>query len=259
MMNLLMAAAAVAASLSQAPQPLISSSKDAILKPELTKVDWNRVMRDSSMFLAVQHGFRLGQQPFTRRELKGKFWPDYVESVQGLRRWRDGDSGFINYFGHPMQGGVTNFIVTQNDPRGRKLEFDPKNPEYWRSRLRATGFTAVYSTQFELGPVSEASIGNVGGRNFPNSLGYVDLVITPASGMVFQVAEDIVDKYFIKWVESKTTIRPIVILTRGFFNPTRTFANAMRFRWPWHRETRPSPTDLLRARRDAQRMYDPGF
>ena len=45
------------------------------------------------------------------------------------------------------------------------------------ARARATAWAAVYSFQFELGPFSEASIGNVGLR--ANTAGSVDHVVTP--------------------------------------------------------------------------------
>ena len=77
------------------------------------------------------------------------------------RHWGDTDPFLVNYVGHPMQGSVTGFIWTQNHPVERRLEFS-SNPSYWRSRLKAMGWSAIYSTQFELGAVSEASLGNLG-------------------------------------------------------------------------------------------------
>ena len=51
------------------------------------------------------------------------------------------------------------------------------NSMYWKSRLRATAFSWVYSTLFEIGPISEASLGNVQ-REYPE-VGFVDHVWTP--------------------------------------------------------------------------------
>jgi hypothetical protein len=42
--------------------------------------------------------------------------------------------------------------------------------------------------QFEFGPLSEASIGNVGMR--PGTTGWVDHIVTPAGALWFTVAED---------------------------------------------------------------------
>jgi hypothetical protein len=96
----------------------------------------------------------------------------------------------------------------------------------------------LYSTQFELGPISEASLGNVG---YPGSSlsGAVDLVMTPLGGLVWQVGEDVLDKYFITRIEGWTSNRVILTLARGFLNPTRSFANLIRLRVPWTRDTRP--------------------
>ncbi len=58
-----------------------------------------------------------------------------------------------------MEGAVAGFIEIQNDRRYRKLEFGDNN--YWKSRLRATAYAFAFSTQFEVGPISEASLGNV--------------------------------------------------------------------------------------------------
>ena len=56
----------------------------------------------------------------------------------------------------------------------------------------------MYSFQFEFGPLSEASIGNVGLR--PNTTGWVDHVITPVGALGFMVAEDA--SIDISWYES---------------------------------------------------------
>ena len=122
--------------------------------------DWQNAASQSLFFLGMEHGFRLTQAK-TRHELKGPFFPDWKESVAGVQGWGDGDTVFTNYIAHPMQGGVAGFIQIQNDAHGRSAEFS-RSKTYWNSRLRALGWAALYSTQFELGPISEATIGNVG-------------------------------------------------------------------------------------------------
>ena len=59
--------------------------------------------------------------------------------------------------------------------------------------------------QFEFGPLSEASIGNVGLR--PGTTGWVDHIVTPAGALEFMVAEDAVDRCVITLVESWTANR----------------------------------------------------
>lgn len=159
--------------------------------------DWRAATEQSFFFLTFQNAFRLTQEK-TVRELDGPFFRDYWRSVKGLKGWEDGDGAFTNYVAHPMQGAVSGYIQIQNDPRGAKLQFSA-DPAYWRSRLKATGWAALYSTQFELGLYSEASIGNVGMR--PGTMGYVDLVITPVGGFGWMIGEDALDRFFVEPME----------------------------------------------------------
>src|SRR5688572_31317776 len=70
---------------------------------------------------------------------------------------------------------------------------------------RAMVFSAVVSAQFELGPVSEASIGNVGMRN-PTKMAWVDLVITPVLGTAWMVGEDVIDERLLKQMDGANTV-----------------------------------------------------
>jgi hypothetical protein len=101
--------------------------------------------------------------------------------------------------------------------------------------LRSMAYSAVWHTQWKIGPVSEASIGNVMLHASP---GFITLVDTPTLGFVTMLAEDVADRYLIMGLENRTLNRPIIILARSFLNPGRTFANMMAFRPPWVRETR---------------------
>lgn len=202
-----------------------------------SKVNWEGILRQSACFLAVEQGFRLGTQGGTRSALKGNFIDDWFKSVTSTSGWGDGDDFLTNYIGHPMAGSVASNIFVNNDSGARELTFSWESP-YWDSRLKAMAWAAIYSTQFELGPISEASLGNVGSHG--NSMsGFVDLVVTPLGGFGWQVGEDVLDKYLITWIERKTQNRWILLLSRSFLNPTRSFANLMRLEIPWHRETRP--------------------
>ena len=91
---------------------------------------------------------------------------------------------------------------------------------YWATRARAMAWSAVYSIQFEIGPLSEASIGNVGMR--PETTGWVDHVITPTGAFGLIVAEDALDRFLVKWIESRTTNRFLRGTVRLLFNPGRT-------------------------------------
>jgi hypothetical protein len=199
-------------------------------------VNWSSVLTQSMFFLAIEQGFRLGTQPGTRAALKGKFFDDWFKSVTSTKGWGDGDDFLTNYIGHPMEGSVVANIFVHNDPRGRNQVFG-WNSAYWNSRLKATAWSAIYSTQFELGPISEASLGNVGHQGKSQS-GAVDLVITPLAGLGWQVGEDLLDKYLIVKIENRTRNPVLLMLARSVLNPTRSFANAMRMSVPWARDTR---------------------
>lgn len=193
---------------------------------------WLTAIKQSLLFLGVQHGYAL-TQPKTRRDLKGPFFKDYVRSVRSLHDWEDGGRFFTNYVAHPMQGSLLGFIQIQNDPKGMHLSYD-KSRAYWRSRLKALAWSAAWSTQFEIGPVSQASIGNVG---LHGKQTYVDLVVTPIGGFGLLVIEDLVDKHIIHRIERRNSGNYYIkVASRMFLNPTRSVANLLRFKTPWYRD-----------------------
>jgi hypothetical protein len=201
---------------------------------------WGAALKQSLLFLSVEHGFRLATEPGTRAELRGPFFKDWLNSAQNLHGWRDGDPFYVNYVGHAMQGAVTGFIQIQNDPRVLGLK-PGLSREYVRSRLRAFGWNTLYSTQFELGPLSESSIGNVGLRPSKTSRhpqAFVDLVVTPVVGTAWLVGEDVLDRFLVRRIEAKTPNRAVRLLARSFLNPGRSFANLMRGKWFWYRDDR---------------------
>ncbi|MBP6214303.1 MAG: hypothetical protein KA447_14785 [Pyrinomonadaceae bacterium] len=209
--------------------------------PELdNRFNWKPALIQSGIFMAIQHSFRMSQ-PKTTRELGGKFFADWRDSLKNLKGWRDGNKWFTNYIAHPMQGSMTGRIFINNSGRARRQEFGGSK-EYWMSRLKAAVWTAVWSTQFEIGPISEASIGNVGLRlnsDGSSKLSYVDLVITPTLGTGFAIAEDAVDKYILKnWIERKTTSGLTIKFYRSILTPVMSFANILRGKAPWYREYR---------------------
>ncbi len=221
---------------SQVRERMPSGSTVLVREVHPTKVNWKNILLQSELFLGIQQGWRVAFQPTTREALRGKFFDDWFEAVKSTRGWGDGDDFLTNYVGHPMAGGVVGNIFVQNDPRGHATTFG-KERAYWTSRLKGMLYTAAYSAQFELGPISEASIGNVGHMGNSQS-GAVDLVITPLAGFCWQVGEDVLDRYLITKIESRTTNPVALMLARSVLNPTRAFANLMRFRVPWTRETR---------------------
>jgi hypothetical protein len=189
---------------------------------------------DSFKLLAMEHVIRISFQDKTRRELRGPFWGDYRRSVRVPAQWEDGDVWMVNYIGHPIHGAAAGYNWLQHGPDG-DIEIGG-NPRYWSGRARAMAWAAAYSLQFEIGPLSEASIGNVGLR--PDTTGWVDHVVTPVGALGLMVAEDALDRYFVKWVEAHTTNRVWRASLRLIFNPARTLSNAASGRAPWHRDGR---------------------
>jgi hypothetical protein len=201
------------------------------------RFEWGPAVRQSMTFLAVQHTFRMTELK-TRRELGGPFFKDWFESVRSLHGWDDGGRQFTNYVAHPMQGALYGYIQVQNDPNGINRTFDGSGA-YWRSRMKAMGWAAIWSTQFELGPLSQASIGNVGAGVYEaKKMAYVDLVVTPTLGTTWIVAEDAIDRYVLGWIERRTENRLVRSLARMALNPMRSCANVLRFKPMWYRDTR---------------------
>jgi hypothetical protein len=199
-------------------------------------VDWKGLAGGSWRFMTIMQGYRLGTERGTRQGMKGAFLDNYASAVEGMHGWADGDEFYVNYVGHPMQGAVSGYIWVHNDRQYRRAEFG-RNRYYWKSRLRAAGYAWAYSAQFELGPISEASLGAI--QKEPPAQGFVDHVITPAIGMAWMIGEDALDQYLIKPIEARTNNRMIRRLARAGLNPARSFANLMTGSYPWHRETRP--------------------
>lgn len=202
------------------------------------KFDWNSAIKQSLLFLGVQHGYAMTQVK-TRKALKGKFFKDYFESVKSLQGWDDGGRFFTNYIAHPMQGAFTGYIYVQNDPKARKQEFGAKG-DYWRSRMKAMAWTAAWSTQFEIGPLSQASIGNVG---LYGKQTWEDIVVTPTLGTAMLIFEDAADRFITKAIERRTDNFYIKIFSRMLLSPTRVFANMLRFKAPWYRDRPPAFQD----------------
>lgn len=209
--------------------------------PERERFHWKAAFAQSMIFLGIQHGSRLMVQPKTRNGLKGPFFKDWGASVRGLRGWDDGGIWFTNYVAHPLQGGVTGHIFVNNSDRARRAEFGDK--VYWETRFKAFVWSALWSAQFELGPLSEASIGNVGmtlNKKGKTGMAWVDLVVTPVGGTAELVVEDLIDKYVLEnWIEKNTTNRTRIKFWRTLLNPTRSFANILRWKPPWKRDRRP--------------------
>ncbi|MEJ7609332.1 MAG: hypothetical protein WKF37_24430, partial [Bryobacteraceae bacterium] len=137
----------------------------------------------------------------------------------------------------PEHGCHPGLHISADDPfrYGKKEEFG-RAGTYWRSRLKALAWNFAYSEQFELGLISESSLGNVGKRK--GTSGYSDHVITPAGGFGVMLVEDAVDRFLVRKLESRASGGKMKAFYRTTFNPCRSFANVLRGKKPWHRDTR---------------------
>ncbi len=217
---------------------VLSLSKGPPITPGLSgeRTDVLGAFSDSLRLLLIEHGTRIAFQEKTRRELKnGPFWREYTQSVRVPHQWEDSDAWWVNYIGHPIHGAAAGYIWL--DHGSEPAHQIGLNRRYWIQRAYATAWSAGYSLQFEIGPLSEASIGNVGMR--PETTGWVDYAVTPAGAFGLMVAEDILDRYFVQLIERHTTNRVWRASLRLLFNPARTLSNTAGGHLPWHRDGRP--------------------
>jgi hypothetical protein len=217
---------------------------------------WGRALFESFTFLVIEQAYVVHDDyrwvvyengvPFNH------YWRDYKQSLHTWLNsgWNDGDALMYGYVGHPIQGALTSFIQIQNDPQGDGLEFS-NTKAYWHSRLRATLWNAVYSTQWNIGPLSEMTVEKYGTKvrspwnpngTWPctekhcyTGVGQIDLVMTPVGGFVWMLTEDLLDKNIARRVESETRNHFLIDFTRCALNPIRGGASILHGRAPWYR------------------------
>lgn len=197
-------------------------------------VRWLPAIQETLLYTGVMHTFNIWTEAGTRDSLNGHWFQNYIHSVSELRGWSDSDTFMAPYVGHPLEGSIFGYIFRQNDPRYRDVQWGDGHA-YFISILRSTAWSAAWHTQWKIGPISEASIGDVMLHASP---GFITLVGTPTLGAVEMMAEDVADRYLIMNLENHTSNRAVIILTRSFLNPARSFSNVMAFKVPWGRETR---------------------
>ncbi len=240
-------------------QPLPDPREDEPWAGE--KYHWGGLIGQSLFFNVIENTFRSASDDQIRMLLANKpFWHDYIASIHqfNMRRWNDGDDFLVNYVGHPMQGAVSGFIEIQNDPTGRQQEISGTRA-YWNSRFKAFLWATAYSTHSEISPLGEAGIGNEGGWTYPihchmtrcaepgtykkytNNTGWVDFIITPTVGTLWLLAEDTIDRFISDRVQGGNRSRILPKILRGGLNPSRTMANALRFKSPWYRDFQHDP------------------
>ncbi len=195
---------------------------------------WGPATYESLLYTGIMHSFNLGTEAGTRDAMTGPWLENYLDSVSELRGWSDGDKFVAPYIGHTIEGGIFGYIYRQNNPKYRNVQWGDGR-EYYMGLLKSMAYSAVWHTQWKIGPASEASIGNVMLHASP---GFITLTDTPTMGMIDMIAEDAADRYAIIGLENRTANPLILLLARCFLNPSRSFANVMAFRKPWARPTR---------------------
>ena len=219
------------------------------------KMKWRKMLGEEMLHLTSEQAWNVSTNSWIRVALRNQL-PDapresftgrWIDSVRNFRfgRWNDDNPFMDDYIGHPMMGAISMDIFIQNDPSGMSLELQ-NTRQYWMSRLRALGWATIYSTQWKIGPVSEASIGNQGlvyfydqdGHKWTNGTGFAGLVTTPVGGLIWSVGEDAIDKVLVKRLERVSTKR-VWLAAISFLTPSRAWANLMRFKSPWYRDSRP--------------------
>jgi len=226
---------------------------------------WGRALFESFMFFSIEQAYVVHDDyrwvviengiPFNH------YWRDYKQSLSAWVNagWDDGDPWLYSYVGHPIQGAMTGYIQIQNDPAGERLEFEDTKA-YWNSRLKALFWNAAYSTQWNIGPLSELTFEKYGTRARPpwnkdgswpcntqhcfTGVGQVDLVTTPVGGLAWILAEDLLDRHVARRIEESTRNHFVIDFVRCAVNPIRGGANILHGKPPWHR-----------ASRDAREVY----
>jgi hypothetical protein len=238
--------------------PTSSDATIAVVPPRNEGFHWRRALTESVTFLVIEQAYVVhGDFNWVVSENGVPFnhyWRDYKQSLSTWVHsgWNDGDPNWFGYVGHPIQGALTGFIQIQNDPQGEKLEFS-RTKAYWWSRLKAGLFNAAYSTQWNLGPLSEVTVEKYGTKDRPpntyagtypcfrhclTGVGQIDIVMTPLGGTGWLIGEDFLDTKIVRRVEDNTDNRFLIDTVRVALNPIRAGANMLHGEHPWYRASR---------------------
>ena len=219
---------------------------------------WRRALTESFTFLLIEQAYVVHTDFYWVVSENGvpfnHYWRDYKQSLSQWVHsgWNDGDPNWFGYVGHPIQGALTGFIQIQNDPKSERQVFS-RAKSYWKSRLKAGLWNAVYSAQWNLGPLSEVTVEKYGTKDrapwtyagtFPCShhcltgVGQIDIVMTPLGGTGWLIGEDFLDEKVVRRIEESTRSRFLIDTARVSLNPIRAGANMLHGQHPWYRASR---------------------
>lgn len=226
------------------------------------KIQWKSMFVQQLSMVTFEHAWRAAFDPGMRSLIAHKpLWHDYGTSMTAynMNYWSDGDSFIVNDVGHPLEGGAYGRVFLQNDPRSF-VQIGLHNG-YWTSRLQALAWMTAWSTQFEIGPLSETTFGNQGGYYYSigcgiikwcltnppysanatkhtglggvtNNTGWTDFVITPLVGLGWILGEDTIDRFIVTPIAREHRIFGGRVL-RSALEPTRSFAALFAGKFPW--------------------------
>jgi hypothetical protein len=200
-----------------------------------TNFQWPSALAESFLAFTIAHAERFPTELGTRESIQGPFWKNYIHDLENIHGWEDGDGFVTSYIAHPMEGAMAGFLERQNDPKYRSVEFG-WSQRYWTSTMRSLAFSTAHNIAWSLSPYGEAGLGNV---DIHASPGAVDPAASGMLGMAWMIGEDAIDRYLIKRIENKYPNPVIRAFARGGLNPIRSYANLLRFKVPWHRDSRP--------------------
>jgi len=231
----------------------LSFFQDVVRHPPKTTEDkfhWEPALLQAANMTLFAHAWRAAWDPSLRYSLAHKpFFHDWFVSYSGydMSRWNDGDDFIVNDVGHPLGGAALGRVYLQNDDASW-VQIS-KTRQYWGSRLKALAWMAAWSTQFEIGPLSETAFGNQGGWSYvngcgtalsclkhgspTNNTGWTDLIMTPVVGLLWILGEDIADRYIVTPIARRHHILGRGILGTAL-EPSRSFASMFAGHAPWH-------------------------
>lgn len=247
---------------SSSKQNLLPVTATDLTSPASDKIKWKPMLVQSLEFTVFQHVWRAAWDPGLRYLIAHKpFWHDYGVSLTDyhMNHWSDGDDFVVNDVGHPLEGAVYGRLYLQNDPKSF-VQIGRHNG-YWKSRLQSLAWMTLWSTQFEVGPLSETSIGSQGGFYYSNgcgtdkaclttppysaganrytglggvtnNTGWTDFIITPIVGLGWVLGEDTIDRYIVTPVAREHRILGGRVL-RSALEPSRSMAALFAGKFPW--------------------------
>jgi hypothetical protein len=209
--------------------PIPSADPATTPSPEKGAIAWRSLLRDSIILLLAQQTYRLTLEDNTTREnLGGPFFKEWFASASTLCCWDDGDRMTTNYLFHPLLGSTASFVFANNHRASQETPIGTSG-RYWKAKGAQGLYSFIYSLNYEIGPLSEASIGNVGLK--PGEMTYCDFVLTPGIGLLISIGEDAARLHIIDRVKRNHLYwgNTLAVL----LNPTRAVANVVGGKRPW--------------------------